>query len=274
MKTTTKRVAFGLCLFVLTSGAGVTLNACSRARLQKISIKIDGFSPVFPITEAVAKEFQKTQAEEVEINIDFTGTGGGFRKFCAGETDISNASRPFQRGVSADPNALGCFGYPDYETNQNQLQPLGIDNGRGPVLPSLKTVEKAEYQPLSRPLLIYINAKSAQTKPEVKAFVDFYLKNASTIVKSVGYVPLPDEGYRLGEVHFHRGNNWNSVWWKSSVQPDNGRVITQTGKVLVLYPASRTLREYVNIKVRNFSTLVIIPEAILNQLQMSIPAGK
>jgi phosphate transport system substrate-binding protein len=89
---------------------------------------------------------------------------------------------------SANPNALGCFGYADYETNQNQFQPLGIDNGKGPVLPSLKTVEKAEYQPLSRPLLIYINAKSAQTKPQVKAFVDFYLKNASTIVQSVGYV--------------------------------------------------------------------------------------
>lgn len=315
MKTTAKRLAFGLCLFVAMSGAGATLNSCSRARSQPVSILIDGSSTVFPITQAVAKEFQNTQEEDIKIKVDFTGTGGGFRKFCAGETDISNASRPIQpkemeacrnagvpyielpiafdaltvvvnpqntwakditlaelqkmwtpasqgrltrwqqirpswpdkplnlfgpgkdsgtfdyfteavvgqakasrsdytaseddnalvRGVSEDPNALGYFGYAYYETNQDQLQPLGIDNGKGPVLPSLKTVEKAEYQPLSRPLLIYVNAKSAQTKPEVKAFVDFYLKNASTIVKSVGYVPLPDEGYRLGEVHFHRG---------------------------------------------------------------------
>lgn len=96
MKTTTKQVAFGLCLFVLTSGAGVTLNSCSRARSEPASILIDGSSTVFPITQAVAKEFQNTQTEDVAINVDFTGTGGGLRKFCAGETDISNASRPIQ----------------------------------------------------------------------------------------------------------------------------------------------------------------------------------
>lgn len=314
MKITAKQLVIGLSLLLLTSGAGLTLNACSRAKSEPTSILIDGSSTVFPITEAVAKAFQKTQAEEVEIKIDFAGTSGGFRKFCAGETDISNASRPIQpiemeackkagvpyielpiafdaltvvvnpqntwakditlpelqkmwapasegklmtwqqirpswpdkplnlfgagkdsgtfdyfteavvgeakasrqdytaseddnvlvQRVSEDPNGLGYFGYAYYEANQDRLKALGIDSGNGPVLPSPKTVEKAEYQPLSRPLLIYVNAKSAQTKPEVKAFVDFYLKNASTLVKSVGYVPLPDEGYRLGEVHFHR----------------------------------------------------------------------
>jgi phosphate transport system substrate-binding protein len=72
-------------------------------------------------------------------------------------------------------------------------------------LPLRQTVEKAQYQPLSRPLFIYINAKSAQTKPALKEFVDFYIEKAPMLVSSVGYVPLPAEGYHLDNVHFNRG---------------------------------------------------------------------
>ena len=60
------------------------------------SIKIDGSSTVYPITQKVVKDYQSNKTQPVDIEVDFSGTGGGFDKFCRGETDISNASRPIQ----------------------------------------------------------------------------------------------------------------------------------------------------------------------------------
>ena len=68
--------------------------ANTAAAAEKI-IKIDGSSTVYPITEAVAEEFQK--AQKVKVTVGESGTGGGFKKFCRGETDISNASRPISQ---------------------------------------------------------------------------------------------------------------------------------------------------------------------------------
>ena len=59
-------------------------------------IKIDGSSTVYPITEAVAEEFQKAKKGAVKATVGISGTGGGFKKFCRGETDISDASRPIK----------------------------------------------------------------------------------------------------------------------------------------------------------------------------------
>lgn len=59
-------------------------------------IKVDGSSTVFPITEAMAEEFQTTQRGSVRVTVGISGTGGGFKKFCRGETDIQGASRPIQ----------------------------------------------------------------------------------------------------------------------------------------------------------------------------------
>ncbi|MDJ0799235.1 MAG: PstS family phosphate ABC transporter substrate-binding protein [Calothrix sp. MO_167.B12] len=108
-------------------------------------------------------------------------------------------------GISKNPNALGYFGFAYYEINQNKLKALSVDNGAGAVLPSRQNVEQAKYQPLSRPLFIYVNAQAAQAKSAVKNFVDFYLQAAPTTVSSVGYVPLTAEGYKLDKVHFTRG---------------------------------------------------------------------
>src|SRR3990172_6024308 len=60
-------------------------------------VKIDGSSTVFPITEAVAEEFQKAKKQKIKVTVGISGTGGGFKKFCRGETDISGASRPILR---------------------------------------------------------------------------------------------------------------------------------------------------------------------------------
>jgi phosphate transport system substrate-binding protein len=278
------------------------------------TIRIDGSSTVYPITNAIAGTYQQ-QDGKVPVTVNFSGTGGGFRKFCAGETEINNASRPIlakemevckQSGVryielpiafdaltvvvhgqndwaksitlaelkkiwepaaqgkitrwnqvradwpdqplklygagrdsgtfdyftevivgqldssrsdytaseddeflveavEKDPNALGSFGYGYYEANEGELKALAIDSGKGPVLPSRETVKSSEYQPLSRPLFIYVNAKAAQTKPEVRDFVQFYLTNAARWTDSEGYVPLPDEAYQTAATHFENG---------------------------------------------------------------------
>jgi phosphate transport system substrate-binding protein len=96
-------------------------------------------------------------------------------------------------GVAGDIDALGYFGMAYYEENQDRLKALGIDAGDGNcVKPSQQTVRNHSYKPLSRPLFIYVR-KSALERPEVRAFVEFYLENVSRLVEAVGYVPLPDD---------------------------------------------------------------------------------
>jgi len=264
-------------------------------------VRIDGSSTVFPVTEAVAEEFQIAN-QGVRVTVGISGTGGGFKKFCAGETDISDASRPIKdseleachaagidpiqvtigydglavmvnpnntfaacltvdelkriwepgsqisrwnqvrsewpdgefelygpgtdsgtfdyfteaivgeedasrpdftaseddnmlvQGIAGDPYALGYFGYAYYAENQDKLRLVAIDNGNGCVEPTPETVQSGEYAPLSRPLFIYLS-KKAMERPEVKAFVEFYLTNAQQLVPDVGYVPLGAETY-------------------------------------------------------------------------------
>ena len=273
-------------------------------------VKVDGSSTVYPITEAVAEEFQKSKKNAVKVTVGISGTGGGFKKFCRGETDISDASRPISKkemevckeagiqyyelpiafdaitvvvnpgnnfikslkpadlkkiwepaaqgkimnwnqvdasypnlpiklfgpgadsgtfdyfteatvgkakssrgdftaseddnvlvqGVARDKGALGYFGMSYYIENQKKLKAIAIDNGKGPVLPSPKTVEDGTYNPLSRPIFIYVNVKSLE-KPEIKEFVEFYMKNAPKLVKEVKYVPLPAKAYTTNIEH-------------------------------------------------------------------------
>ena len=312
MNTIAKGIAFSLSVFALTTSYTAVSQPATQS--QQNLIKVDGSSTVFPITQAIAKEFQQGTGK-AQVTVDISGTSGGFEKFCAGQTDISNASRPILtaemeacnksgvryielpiafdaltvavhpqndwakditvaelkkmwerddrgqiprwkqvrsswpdrplnlygagdksgtfdyfteaivgkakasrkdytaseddnvlvEGISKDPNALGYFGFAYYEANQSKLKALAVDNGKGAVLPSRQTVEKAQYQPLSRPLFIYVNFRSAQTKPGMSSFINFYIKKAPTLVASVGYVPLTAEGYHLDYVHFNRG---------------------------------------------------------------------
>ncbi|MGH7773584.1 MAG: PstS family phosphate ABC transporter substrate-binding protein [Candidatus Binatia bacterium] len=286
------------------------ISAFAQAQL----IKIDGSSTVYPVTEAVAEEFQKAKRGAVKVTVGISGTGGGFKKFCRGEIDISDASRPILakemedcrqagiqyfelpvaydaltvmvnpknnwvssvtvaelkkiwepsaqgkitrwnqvnskwpdaplslfgpgadsgtfdyfteaivgkskasrgdftaseddnvlvQGIANNRNALGYFGFAYYIENEKKLKALGIDGGKGPVIPSARTVEDGTYQPLSRPIFIYVNKKSAE-KPEVKEFVEFYLNNAPKLVRQVKYVPLPSKAYTLNLDHFQKG---------------------------------------------------------------------
>lgn len=98
------------------------------------------------------------------------------------------------QGISSDPNALGYFGLAYYIENQDQLKAVEIDGGEGCVAPSVETVNSGEYAPLSRPLYIYPRKDSLE-RPEVLAFVDFYLTEAPGLVNEVGYVAVPQDMY-------------------------------------------------------------------------------
>ncbi len=290
---------------VALAAAGVIVAGVSSAEAQNRrltgTVKIDGSSTVFPITEAVAEEFA-TEAPRVRVTVGISGTGGGFKRFVVGETDISNASRPIKaseyeaaksagvefievpvaydgltiavhpanywvdsltvdeikkifledraakrwsdvragwpdteikiyapgtdsgtfdyfkevvagkkgsirsdmsvseddnvlvRGVVGEENAIGFFGSAYYFENEDKLKAVAIHNGERPVLPTPETIESGEYAPFSRPLFIYVTKKSA-VRPEVKAFVEFYLEHAGRLADEVGYVRLPERIY-------------------------------------------------------------------------------
>lgn len=275
-------------------------------------ILIDGSSTVAPISEAVSEEFRAAHPG-VRAPVGTSGTGGGFKKFCIGETDISDASRPIKpeeaelarkngiayielpvaydglsvlvnpentfvdhlsveelkriwepnssvrlwsdvrpawppreiklyapgadsgtfdyftqaicgkegasrqdcqfseddnqlvTGIAGDRDALGYFGYAYYVENQDKLRlvPIQAAPDAEPIAPSEATIRDGTYQPLSRPVFIYVSAKAAQ-RPEVQEFVRFYLSQAKSLVEEVGYVPLTDEVYRLARDRFEQ----------------------------------------------------------------------
>ncbi|MGB3519142.1 MAG: substrate-binding domain-containing protein, partial [Elainellaceae cyanobacterium] len=109
-------------------------------------------------------------------------------------------------GVADNQNALGYFGMAYYSEHQDSLKALAIDSGSGAVAPTTENVGRAQYNPLARPLFIYVNLASAQQNPAVRNFVQFYLENAPTLVADVGYVPLPEEGYYIAWVNFQEGD--------------------------------------------------------------------
>ncbi len=106
-------------------------------------------------------------------------------------------------GVASNKNGLGFFGFAYYIENQNKVTAVAINNGKGAVLPSVETVENGSYQPLSRPIFIYVNIQSTE-KPEVREFIEFYMKNAILIVKEVKFFPLPPRAYATMLEHFNK----------------------------------------------------------------------
>lgn len=265
------------------------------------SIRIDGSSTVGPLTEAIAEQFM-AENSGVRVTVGTSGTGGGFEKFCAGETDISDASREIEpeeveackkngigyedvhvatdaltvminnenpvacltveqlsdvwgpdsklsnwseipgvkeqfdeelalfgpgtdsgtfdyftesingeegatrkdynnvgeddnatvKGVEGSPGGMGYAGYSFYQENEGNLKALEVDNGKGCVPPSVETAQDGSYAPLSRPLFMYPSG-AALKKPEVKAFITYYLENVNSVAESLGFVPLTEE---------------------------------------------------------------------------------
>lgn len=300
MTTIDRCVAAGFMLLA-ASAAGLAQSHTTDLRAIRGAVKIDGSSTVAPITEAVAEEFARV-VPQVKVTVGVSGTGGGFKRFTIGDTDISDASRPIKKeeaakaaehrvefveipvaydglsivvnpknnwvdfltldevrrlfvdgtgvhkwsdvrpgwpdrpirfyapgtdsgtfdyfkevvggdggairgdmsvseddnvlvkGVIGDENAIGFFGCAYYFENESKLKVVPIDAGYGPVKPTRETIESGTYTPFSRPLFIYVNVRSLD-RPEVRAFVDFYLNHAAELSEEVGYVRLPERVY-------------------------------------------------------------------------------
>lgn len=86
-------VAISMLLSACGTPPPTRTSALNKAQI----VRIDGSSTVYPISEAVAEEFQRTQQGKLKVTVGVSGTGGGFKKFCRGELDIANASRPIQQ---------------------------------------------------------------------------------------------------------------------------------------------------------------------------------
>ncbi len=300
----------------LLTAATVTIAGLALApRADAQVIKVDGSSTVFPITEAVAEEFQIQNRGKVRVTVGISGTGGGFKKFCRGETDVQDASRPILaaemeacraagikyfelpiaydalsvvvhpqntwlnqvtvaelkkmwepaaqgkiktwnqinpkwpneplmlfgpgsdsgtfdyfteavvgkakssrgdytgseddnvlvQGVASNKGALGYFGYAYYQPNADKLKAVPVVNKAGqPIKPSLANVVNGSYEPLSRPIFIYVS-EAASKKPDVRRFVNYYLKESMPLIEEVKYVPLPKQAYDLAAKHFADG---------------------------------------------------------------------
>jgi phosphate transport system substrate-binding protein len=131
-----------------------------------------------------------------------SGTFDYFTEVVVGEIQASRADYTASandnvliQGIEGDRKGLGYFGYAYYIENADKLKLVAIDSGNGCVTPTAKTIESGEYAPLSRPVFIYVNKKSLE-RPEMQAFVEFYLSNSAQIAESVGYVPLSQTMYQ------------------------------------------------------------------------------
>ena len=112
-----------------------------------------------------------------------------------GDYTASENDNTLVTGVAGDKGGLAYFGMAYYENNKEQLKIVPVDNGSGTgVIPTQETVLNKSYDPLSRPLYIYVSEK-ALARPEVQAFVAFFLDNAPVLSKEVGYVPCEASVY-------------------------------------------------------------------------------
>jgi phosphate transport system substrate-binding protein len=124
----------------------------------------------------------------------FTNAIVGAEGASRGDFTPSENDNVLVQGIAGDAGALGFFGLAYYTANAESLKLLKVDGDGGCVAPSDQTVNDGSYQPLSRPIFIYVNRAAAE-RPEIQAFVRFYLENAAFLVGDVGYVRLPDALY-------------------------------------------------------------------------------
>ena len=122
-----------------------------------------------------------------------------------------------EQGVAGEPNALGYFGNAYYQANKDQLKVVAVDGGHGCIKPSAASVADGTYQPLTRPLFVYVNLASAARR-EVSAFIQFYLSPDNTkYVSAVGYVPLPNRALLAQVARFQKGVTGSALGGRGSV---------------------------------------------------------
>ncbi|MYA50645.1 MAG: PstS family phosphate ABC transporter substrate-binding protein [Chloroflexi bacterium] len=134
-----------------------------------------------------------------------SGTFDYFTEEVNGEAQVSRADytasaddNVLVQGIAGDRGSLGYFGYAYYQENKESLKVVAVDGGDGCVTPEPSTIEDGSYKPLSRPLFIYVNAESLE-KPEVKAFVTFYMDHGYQLTEEEGYVPVERSVYEANK---------------------------------------------------------------------------
>jgi phosphate transport system substrate-binding protein len=130
-----------------------------------------------------------------------SGTFDYFTEEIVGEAQRSRADytaseddNVLVQGIAGDRNSLGYFGYAYYAENSRSLKLVDIDAGDGCVTPTAATIQNGTFKPLSRPLFIYVNTQSLQ-RPEVMAFLEYYLEHGAELSTEVGYISLPSALY-------------------------------------------------------------------------------
>lgn len=133
----------------------------------------------------------------------FTEAINGKAKASRGDYTVSEDDNVLVQGVSTDINGLGYFGLAYYSENADKLKlvPIKVDENSDAIAPSDETVQNGTYQPLARPEFIYVN-KSSASLPHIQKYIKFYMENAGTLAKEVGYVALPPEVYKLSYEKF------------------------------------------------------------------------
>jgi len=131
-----------------------------------------------------------------------SGTYDYFTRVIVGETRASredySASEDEEwlaEAIARDANSLGFFGIGAYHRHWESLRVIPIDSGSGPVYPSVETAGNGRYQPLSRPLYLYVRRSSLRDKPVLAAFLDSYFAGARRWLHLTGYLPLDAETY-------------------------------------------------------------------------------
>ena len=135
----------------------------------------------------------------------FTEAVNGKAKASRGDYTASEDDNTLVQGVENNKNALGYFGYAYYIAHKDKMRAVPIVNPKGKeVSPSIEAVNDGTYNPLSRPLFIYVRDTAAK-RAEVAEFIKFFLTDGAELTKEVGYVPLPANAYTLALKHFSDG---------------------------------------------------------------------
>ena len=156
----------------------------------------------------------------------FTEAINGKSGACRPDFTASEDDNVLVQGIAGDKNGLGFFGFAYYVENKSRLKVIPIDGGDGPVEPTSTSINDSTYQPLSRPVFIYVSTAAAK-RPEIREFVKFYLQEAPALVKEVGYVPLPDEAYSLAWKRFENGVTGSLFAGRSTVGVDLAKLLAQ-----------------------------------------------
>jgi phosphate transport system substrate-binding protein len=135
----------------------------------------------------------------------FTEAVTGKAKSSRGDYTASEDDNVLVQGVASNKGALGYFGYAYYQPNAGKLKAVPVVNKAGKAVgPSLDNVINGSYEPLSRPIFIYVSEAGAK-KREVREFVNYYLTKGVPLIEEVKYVPLPKQAYDLAAKHFAEG---------------------------------------------------------------------